>query len=200
MNDYEYLRGQLDLLIGFLDVSDENVYNQIKNHDRFNLGITIEQLYESKYENYSNHIASSALLLGFAHFEDFLSKSLVKLFIKFPNDNTYKVTYKVICEKGGDLIGHLAEQHTRQLTFSDKLKTLKKLLSLEDDELIEEIRFVSDLRNCLMHNNGIADNRLRPIYQENQKITLTSGLVNGYGLKARRLSEMIWLKLNLKLQ
>ncbi len=69
MNDLNYLLKQLDLLIGFLDVSDKQVYDQIKKHDRFNMGLTIEQLYENHYDNYLNHITTSSLLLGFAHFE-----------------------------------------------------------------------------------------------------------------------------------
>lgn len=47
-------------------------------------------------------------------------------------------------------------------------------------------------RNCLMHNNGLADNRLNPKYQVGQKIILTSGDVNGYGLQARQLALEIW--------
>lgn len=34
MNDYDYLIKQLNLIIGFFDVSDENVYNQIRQHER----------------------------------------------------------------------------------------------------------------------------------------------------------------------
>jgi hypothetical protein len=71
MNDYDYLINQLNLLIGLLDVSEEDVYNLIKHHDQFNLGITIEQLYDNEYANFSNYITTSALLLGFAHLEDF---------------------------------------------------------------------------------------------------------------------------------
>ena len=41
MNDLDYLLTQLDLLIGFLDVSDEQIYEQIKTYDRYNLGVTI---------------------------------------------------------------------------------------------------------------------------------------------------------------
>lgn len=35
MNDLDYLISQLNLLMGFLDVSDEQVYEQIKGHDRY---------------------------------------------------------------------------------------------------------------------------------------------------------------------
>jgi hypothetical protein len=43
-----------------------------------------------------------------------------------------------------------------------------------------------------MHNNGLADKRLNPKYQDGQKIFLNSGEVNGYGLQARQLAREIW--------
>lgn len=52
MSDYEYLIKQLDLLVGVLDVSEQAIFEQIRNHDSFSLGISIGML----YENYSNHI------------------------------------------------------------------------------------------------------------------------------------------------
>ncbi len=63
MNDYEYLIKQLDLLIGFLDVSKREVFDQIQNHDSFNIGVTVGSLYENSYENYSTHICNGTVLL-----------------------------------------------------------------------------------------------------------------------------------------
>ncbi len=192
MNDLDYLLKQLNLLIGFLDVSDQSVYNQIKQHDRFNLGLTIEQLYDASYDNYSNHITTSALLLGFSHFEDFMTKSIVKILTSHPDKNDFKVTLKTIREKGVNLVSSLAEEQSRRLTFSEKIKFIEKNLTGISTEIMTDIRFVNDIRNCLMHNNGLADNRLNPKYQVGQKIILTSGEVNGYGLQARQLAREIW--------
>lgn len=195
MNDYEYLTKKLNLLVGFLDVSDAQIYQQIKQHDRFKLGVTIEELYEKSYDNYSNHITTSALLLGFAHFEDFLSKAIVKILISNPASNDLKVALKTIIEKGDTLIISLAEEQSKRLTFSDKLKFIEKNLQGINPELISEIKFVNDIRNCLMHNNGLADKRINQKYQTGEKIILGSGQVNGYGLKARRLAGEIWDRL-----
>jgi len=192
MNDLEYLLKQLNLLIGFLDVSDQAVYNQIKQHDRFNLGLTIEQLYDSNYNNYSNHISTSALLLGFSHLEDFITKSIVKVLTSHPDKNDCKVTLKTIREKGDNLISSLAEEQARRLTFSEKVKFIEKNLTGISTQILTDIKFVNDIRNCLMHNNGLADHRLNPTYQVGQKIILTSGDVNGYGLQARQLAREIW--------
>ena len=121
MNDYDYLIKQLNLLIGLLDVSEKEVYNQIRNHDQFNLGITIEQLYDNEYSNFSNHITTSALLLGFSHLEDFLTKCIVKILVAFPAKNDYKLTIKTLLEKGDLLIPYLAEEQSKRLTFFEKI-------------------------------------------------------------------------------
>ena len=84
MNDLDYLLHQLNLLIGFLDVSEREVYDQIKNHDQYNIGITIAELYNHEYSNYANHITTSALLLGFAHLEDYITKCTFKLLLTKP--------------------------------------------------------------------------------------------------------------------
>ncbi|HNP34061.1 MAG TPA: hypothetical protein PKN96_12280 [Flavobacterium sp.] len=192
MNDFDYLVNQLNLLIGFLDVSDEQVYNQIKQHDRFNMGLTIEQLYDNQYANYSNHITTSALLLGFSHFEDFMTKCIAKYLTNNPDKNDFKVTLKTIKEKGDSLTSLLAEEQSRQLKFSEKIKFIEKHLKGITPQILVDIKFVNDIRNCLMHNNGLADNRLIPKYQDGQKIVLSTGEVNGYGLQARQLAKEIW--------
>jgi hypothetical protein len=195
MNDLDYLVNQLNLLIGFLDVSDEQVYQQIKNHDRFNMGMTIEQLYENNFDNYKNHITTSALLLGFAHFEDYLTKCIIKILIANPDKNDFKVTLKTIKEKGDSLVVSLAEEQSRRLTFSEKIKFIEKNLQGISLQILTDIRFVSDIRNCLMHNNGLADKRLIPKYKDRQRIVLESGDVNGYGLQARLLAREIWSRI-----
>ncbi len=192
MNDFDYLVNQLNLLIGFLDVSDEQVYNQIKQHDRFNMGLTIEQLYDSQYANYSNHITTSALLLGFSHFEDFMTKCIAKILTTYPDKNDCKVTLKTIREKGDTLIPALANEQSRRLTFAEKIKFIEKNLTGLSPNILVDIKFVNDIRNCLMHNNGLADKRLNPKYHDGQKIVLNSGEVNGYGLQARQLAREIW--------
>lgn len=192
MNDYDYLIQQLNLLIGFLDVSDENVYNQIKTHDRYSLGITIEELYQNSYENYSSHISSSAFILGFTHFEDFLTKRIVKYLIHNPTLNTYKVPIKTIHEKGESLVTYLAVEQARRLTFSEKIKLIEANISAINSKLAAELRFANDIRNCLMHHNGIADNRIQQKFNPGDKIILKSGDVNGLGLTTRMFAKQIW--------
>ena len=194
--DYDYLINQLNLLIGFLDVSDKAVFNQIKKHDKFNLGLTIGQLYKNKYENYSSHISTSAFILGFTHFEDFVSKRLTKFLEKYPDKNDLKVSLRVINEKGNGLTSHLAFEQSKRLTFADKIKFIEQHIIKTDAKLISELKHANDLRNCLMHNNGMADARLTGKYKVGKKIVLTAGQVHGFGLTTRRFAKILGDKTN----
>lgn len=193
MNEYEYLIQQLNLLVGFLDVSDEKVYDQIKGHDRFNLGLTIEQLYQKSHENYSSHISSSAFILGFTHFEDFLTKQIIKYLTIHPTKNGYKVSMSTIREKGEELTHHVATEQAKRFTFSEKIKVIEGIEGI-NPKLTDALRVANDIRNCVMHNNGIADERLKSLYTNGEKIILSSGEVNGLGLVTRQLAKELWDK------
>ena len=196
MTDYDYLINQLNLLVGFLAVSDKDVFNQVKKHDKFKLGLTIGQLYKNKYKNYSSHISTSAFILGFTHFEDFVSKCLTKYLVKNPDKNEFKVSLKIINEKGNDLTSHLAFEQSRRLTFTDKIKFIEKHIIKTNAQLISELKYANDIRNCLMHNNGIADDRLKGKYKVGKKIILDAGQVHGFGLTTRQFAKNLWDKTN----
>jgi hypothetical protein len=157
--------------------------------------MTIEQLYDKSYENYSNHITISSLLLGFSHFEDFITKAITKILIVFPDKNECKVNLKTIKEKGDDLIPSLAAEQARRLTFADKVKFLEKNLNGLSPEILKNIKIANDIRNCLMHHNGLADQRLEPKYVAGQKIVIKSSEVHDFGLQARQLAGDIWSRI-----
>lgn len=196
MNEFEYLSQQLNLIIGFLDVSDKSVYETIKSHDKFELGIPIDDLYGNDYKNFQNHITTSALILGFTHFEDFLTKMVNKILIKYPGKNKIKVGINKFEQLGANYKVSLAGEQAKKLTFVEKVKLVKNTFSDFDENLIEKTEFVNWMRNCLMHNNGFADEKLKPKFSSGDKIILTSGEINGYGLMARRFAEEIWHKTN----
>ena len=196
MNELEYLRQQLNLIIGFLDVSDEDVYESIKKHDKYEMGQSIDDLYGNKYSNYQNHITTSALILGFTHFEDFLTKMVSKILLKYPKKNKIKITICDFEKIGENYKEVLAEDQSRRMTFAEKIKLVNSTYLNFDDGLIENMRLVNNIRNCLMHHNGFADKRLEPKYFEGEKIILSSGEVHRYGLMARRFGDKIWTEIN----
>lgn len=196
MNEIEYLRSQLNLIIGFLDVSDQTVYEVIKSHDRFQLGLTIGDLYENSYQNFQNHVTTSSLILGFAHFEDFLTKMTSKMLFKYPTKNKIKFDISRLKELGLDYQQVLADEQAKKLTFAEKINLIRQIFTDFDATLIDEISFANKIRNCIMHNNGFADERLAPKYSTGSKIFLNSDEINGYGLKARTFADELWRRLD----
>jgi len=192
MNEIEYLRSQLDLIIGFLDVSDEKVFEVIKSHDRFGSGSTIGDLYENSYPNFQNHVTTSSLILGFTHFEDFLTKMAGKLLFQHPTKNKMKIDISRLESLGSNYRQVLANEQAKSLTFDEKIKLVQATFANFDATLIAEISFVNKIRNCLMHNNGFADKRLEQEYPNGCKIILSSWEINGYGLNARRFADELW--------
>jgi hypothetical protein len=193
-SDYNYFIIQLDLLVGFLDVSGEDVFEIIRHHDRSGEGYTIEQLYDDSYSNYRNHITSSALLLGFSHLEDFLVKCIAQLIIDTAKEKKYKISidYFTIKEKGKYLQRYMADTYAKKITFQEKLQTIKSLVKVIDGALLNDLELVSKIRNCLMHNNGIADDKLAPKYKSGEKIILSADDINNYGWKARELANFLF--------
>lgn len=70
---YENLITQLDSLIGFLDVSNQDVFEMIRHHKTYGDIESIGEIYSNDFETYQNHITISAMLLGYAHFEAYMA-------------------------------------------------------------------------------------------------------------------------------
>lgn len=189
---YNNLISQLDLLIGFLDVASEDVFQQIQD-DRVNNNKqfgTIGDIYSYNFQAYKNHISVSAFLLGYAHFEAFLTDVVkIKLLEKpermIPNrqkDVKQKtITYLQLINSNSkaDLIQKLVEKEIRKILYKDIEEIIKycenKLNLKWTNESKTMIPIANRIRNCLMHNNGKADLYLANYgeYINGKKIELT---------------------------
>ncbi len=195
MTELESLIQHLDFLIGILEVSDESIYNEIKYQDRFGYGLTIDEVYSSEYENYQNVITTSALILGFTHFENYISKMVEKLLIIKPELNKRKFTLKEMNEiLPGDLVEKMANIQSKKLMISQKLKLIENTFPNIDSDLLKEMDRARKLRNCIIHENGFCDAELALCshFNEGDKIILTSSNVNQYGLNARKFAKSLW--------
>lgn len=196
MKSLEQFQNQLDLLIGLLNISDSQVYEIIKDHKHLNLGVTMEQMFDHKFENYSNLITTSVLILGLSHFEDFIGKCISVILVKNPDRNDLRTSLKVIREKGAELVSYLADEQAKKMPFSEKVTFIEKNLPGVNVKTLNEIKFVYNIRNCIMHNNGHADTTLISKYSDKEKISLNPDDVNSYGLLVRQAAKDVWDRLN----
>lgn len=196
MNELKYFERQLDLIVGLLEISDLEVYNMIKGHDKFNLGCSIDDLYENEFINFQNHITTSAFILGFTHFEDFITKMIIKLFEKDSSKNSILVSIDKFKDLGDSYVELLAKEQSKKIGFSQKIKIIEKTFKNFEKNELNDIHLLNEVRNCLMHNNGFADRRLRSKYVQGEKIVFSVEEVNDLGFRVRAFAEKLWENIN----
>lgn len=194
---------QLDTLVAFLSLGHAEVYS----------------LVESSYENWVPHdqqstlpesahifeiqISHSAFLLGYSYFEAFLSDCMKAIYRSRPKmlPGDKKISFRDIVElpKDYDLIEIGIEREIRGVLYksvSEQRKYFKERLNINWPDF-PELEEASALRNCLLHNGSIADNRLANASQswsEGDTITLSSSQVHSFGIHARGFARDLWPK------
>lgn len=192
MNRIEQLTDELNKIIGLLEVSDCQVFDNIRDHDRFGIGTTIGDLYNGQYSEFQIHICNSALLLGFSYFESFVCDILALVLDKKPELNKHKFTLKYVIDNKADLFRRVTEDYLKTIGFTEALKCLEKELHFFEGCEHETFLEVYNLRNCIVHNAGIADDRVHSRFSPGERIVMNSGEINSYGLLARKVSSSIW--------
>ena len=196
MNIYETLICELNKIIGLLEASELEIYQKIENNDRYGYGLTISNFYDNKYEEYRNHICCSGLLLGFSYFESYAYDLLGFVLKEKPELNNHKFTLKYVIDNKTNLFNKVIEDYLRSVGFTEVIKCLNKELQIFTNGEYEELMQVYNIRNCIMHNGGIADDRVNQRYSKGERIVLNSGDVNTFGIRAREISTRMWSKYN----
>jgi hypothetical protein len=194
MNRYNELISDMNKIIGFLDLSDKTIFETIKNNDRYNLGLSIGSMYNNEYNEFRNHICMSGFLLGFSYIEGYLYDIMKLVLIIKPEINKQKITIKYMLDNKHNLYEKTADDYIRNVGFTELVKDINRELNVFDENENRDLLIGYNIRNCIMHNSGIADNRLEPKYQTGTKIELNSGDVNSFGLMARGIVKKIWEK------
>lgn len=203
--EYQILINQLNSLIGFLDVASKDVFEVIKDHKAFDDEYisSIGEIYSNDYSIYQNQITRSAILLGYAHFEAFLTELMKRRLIQKPTlmiPNGKKAKDKSISyldfiqsKSKDDLIYKLAEKEVRNVLYrssSELIKFCEEKLGLNwTAESKIEMPIVNGVRNCLMHNNGLVDTKLASIsdYKIGDEISFSANEVHRFGVMVRSL-------------
>ncbi len=203
------LIARLNYLIGLLDISSQQSFDKIKAHKVSDDFESVGEIYNNDYTIYRNQITISAILLGYAYFEAFLTDLLVMCLTKnpkilIPEGKTQKkdktITYQqiLLADSYNLLIKQLIEKEVRNIMYKSMSEILeyfeRKLKLTWDKSLNSEIVIANKIRNCCMHNNCIADKSLSndDRFIEGSEIVLTSATVHSFGLKARQFSEELW--------
>lgn len=200
---------RMNYLIGLLDISSQQSYDKIKGHKAIEGFESVGEVYKNQYSIYRNQITISAIVLGYAYFEAFLTDLMKICLVKEPKilipkgkaqikDKTITYEQLILANSHEKLIEDLVEKEVRSIMYksmSEILDYLDKKLKLKwDNSTNNEIIIANKIRNCCMHNNCIADKGLSKDdrFTEGQEIILTSSDVHSFGLKARKFTRELW--------
>lgn len=200
---------RLNYLIGLLDISSQQSYEKIKGHKILAEYESVGEIYDNQYSIYKNQITISAILLGYAYFEAFLSDLITICLTNNPKilipegktqikDKTITYQQLLLADSYEKLIKELIEKEVRNIMYKSMpeiLDYLERKLKLKWDSTVNnEIIVANKIRNCCMHNNCIADKGLAKDmrFTEGKEIELSSSSVHSFGLKARQFTRELW--------
>lgn len=200
---------RLNYLIGLLDISSQQSFDKIKGHKILDEFDSVGKIYNNQYSIYRNQITTSAILLGYAYLEAFLTDLIAMCLTKNPKNlipegktqiKEKTITYQqlLLADSYDKLIKELIEKEVRNIMYKSMTEILdyleRKLKLTWDKSLNNEIIIANKIRNCCMHNNCIADKGLAKDsrFLEGNEIELTSSSVHLFGLKARQFSRELW--------
>ena len=144
-------------------------------------------------------MAHAAFLLGFSYVEAFLADVTKEAFRRrpeaLPKDKQMKFSELLNCGSRSEVIEKMIEKEIFSL-FYGSFETiggyLKEKLSLPWSEK-QEIVEAPLIRNCIIHNDSVVDQRLASASRRNagDKIVLNASDVHGFGLAVRELARKI---------
>ena len=186
---------QLDSLVPFIALGHKEIYEVLEaNHSDWYPDTNIDNL-----TTYQIQVSHAAFLLGFSYFEAFLADVVKEAFARRPNmlpkNKNLKYEEVLKCDNYDDVIAKMIETETYNIFFGSfenigEFFTNKLSLPWLDTRHIKEASFI---RNCIIHNNSIVDQRLsdNSNYELGATILLTATEVHDFGIAIRQLAHEI---------
>lgn len=194
---------QLDTLIPFIAISYSDVFDLIQREKIIWFPDDQEKLPKT-YEIYRKQINHSAFILGYSYFEAFLNDLAKEIFLSRPNmlasNKTIKFEDVTNSSSYDEIILKLINKELLELFYKNMEDIIDyffqkfnlTFLKNEKEKLIES----SLLRNCIIHNLGVADVRLSMLadYTEGKEFEISASKVHDFGIIARTSARRIYQK------
>ena len=194
------LTQQLDGLVVFLAAAHEPVFELIRKHQEDWLDDGDDQQALRAYEDYGCNVVHGAFLLGYSYFEAFLADVAREVLRARPTmlavDKQISAQVIVQANSYDELLRQVVDSEVRGVfmkNVTQQREYFTAKLQLEWDAA-PDLELASSCRNCLMHNNGVADERLARTgdFKVGESIRLRAGRVHEFGLVARNIAEPLW--------
>ncbi len=208
MNRLEAFISQLDGLVIFLAAAHEEVFRMIKQHELAWFSDNQDPNLPDTLESYREMIGNAAFLLGYAYFEAFLADLARDIYQHRPEllPKEKQITFKeVLLSNSKDTIVRLMIEKEIRSVFYGKIEDVQGYFANKFaidwfDSDVPEIVVASRIRNCLMHNGEVVDERLAEVLdkQVGSQIRLQPSEVHKFGMRARSFAYTIWTDVNLR--
>jgi hypothetical protein len=190
---HEKFKNDKEELIKYIEAGKHDISDQ----ETINRMMTTIKLEKDKVGRYPKIVYTMSLIYSIAHFEAFLNDTIKKLLELIPKAliSRKQMSYEEILKYNSkkEIIDSIIERELMELTFkniSDQIEYLSLKFKIQfkyvkgeatwgTQELdIEKLRELYSLRNIILHNNGIINNKFlkdnpNSSYGISQKIELT---------------------------
>lgn len=197
MSEYlDRLITQLDSLVPFLALGHQEVYGVLKQNYPEWYTEDKQGSLPDRFDSYQTQVAHAAFLLGFSYVEAFLADITKEAFRRrpqaLPKEKEMKFHELLDCGSYSEVIEKMIEKETFSLFYGSFEKIggyLKDKLFLPWPEK-QEIMEAPLIRNCIIHNDSVVDQRLAAISNRSagDRITLKASDVHNFGIDVRELA------------
>lgn len=193
---HKRLISQLDSLVPFLALGHNEVYDVLRDNYSDWYEPEKQGSLPEKFHYYQTQVAHAGFLLGFSYVEAFLVDVAKEAFRRrpevLPKDKELKFRELLDCGSYETIIEKMIEKEILSLfygSFENIGTYFQEKLSLpwSDSKNIVKAPLI---RNCIIHNDSIVDQRLSSVSELDigEKITLNASDVHDYGIAMRDLA------------
>jgi hypothetical protein len=201
MTRLDIFLSQLDGLVVFLAAAHEEVFDLIHMQELTWFPMSQDPRIPATATAYKIAVSNAAFLLGYAYLESFLADVARQIYLRRPGmlPRERQLAYQEIVNAASkdELLLLMVTKEIRSV-FGGSIEEVQRhfvqrLQIAWPDE--PKIVVASKIRNCLMHNGAIVDERLamtESSFSIGSNIQLDPGDVHSYGLAARSFASQLW--------
>lgn len=198
----ERVISQLDMLVPYLSLAHEEVFALVAKEYNTWCPTPETTPMPNTFEEFKKQIAHAAFVLGFSYADAFFADLIREIFLKHPEmlPEDKKLTFKaIISAENIENVKFLMVNHEVHEIMHNGLEEIayyfrKKLSITWPDKDLQILITASLIRNCIIHNNSLVDQRLdsRPSWHYGDIISLSVSDVHEFGIVARRVLNHVY--------
>ncbi len=200
----ERVISQLDTLVPYLSLAHNEVFDLVATKYDDWCQTSEETPFPNTFEAFTTQIAHSAFVLGFSYTDAFLADLIREIYTTHPNmlPQNKKLSFETIVAARDyesvvlRMVDHEVHE-TMHKGMADIAKYFEDRFSILWPEAdLEKIVTASLVRNCVIHNNAVADHRLsnRPDWNLGDQIALSVSDVHSFGISARSVARHLFVE------